>query len=240
MAAQKTQEEEIVEEERPKCEKCGGPMYKRLLVVHAESESPTRDFINILQCNLCRYYVEYVEPVVVVPEPEPISKIIEKAYDLGVEYEKKSLGCAQTVIAAIFDSLGIWSEGAFKAATGLSNGLGSKGVETCGALIGASMAISFIYGREHKNFDDMFQTLKSGALVKRLYNQFLREYGVVHCSDMQKELLGVTWNYWDLTDMEENFRRQMIDTCSGIVGTVAKIATKIILKNGFTPKSRKR
>jgi C_GCAxxG_C_C family probable redox protein len=239
MAAQKTKEE-VSEAEIPKCEKCGGPMYKRLLIVHAESETPTRDFINILQCNLCRFYIEYVEPVIVEPVPEPIYKIIAKAYELGVEYEKKSLGCAQTSLAAIFDALGIWSEDAFKAATGLSNGLGSKGVETCGALIGAAMAISFIFGREHEDFDDMFRVLKSGALVKRLYNQFLREYGVVHCSDMQKALLGVTWNYWELTDMDDSFRTQMIETCSGIVGNTAKMATTIILKNGFTPKSRKR
>ena len=239
MAAQKT-EEEVTEVEKPKCEKCGGDMYNRLLVV-SNNESPTRDFVNILQCNLCRFYIEFVPEIVKVVEvPEPIHKIIDKAYDLGVEYEKKSLGCAQTVMAAIFDALGIWSDDAFKAATGLSNGLGSTGVGTCGALIGASMAISYIFGREHKNFNDMFQTLKSGALAKRLYNLFLRKYGITQCSDVQKALLGVTWDYWELTDMDDSFRTQMIDTCSDIVGNVAKMATAIILKNGFTPKNRKK
>ena len=55
------------------------------------------------------------------------SPIAQKAYDLGVKYEKECTGCAQTVVAAMFEALGIWSDDVFKAASGLANGLGLTG-----------------------------------------------------------------------------------------------------------------
>ena len=78
----------------------------------------------------------------------PTSPIAEKAYELGVKYEKQCTGCAQTIVAAMFESLGIWSDDVFKAASGLANGLGLTGDGTCAALLGASMVISYIFGRE--------------------------------------------------------------------------------------------
>ena len=161
-------------------------------------------------------------------------QIIDKAYELGVKYEKECTGCAQTTIAAIFEALGVWNDGVFKAASGLANGLGLTGDGTCAALLGASMVISFLYGREHKDFREMYKPMKSYGLVKKLHNQFVREYKSTRCSEVQKNLMGVTWNLWDLNEMEENFKIQMTDNCSKIVGNISKLATKLILENGYT------
>ncbi|MEM4156195.1 MAG: hypothetical protein QXQ38_05665 [Archaeoglobaceae archaeon] len=54
-------------------------------------------------------------------------EILEKAFELGQKYEREYTGCAQTVIAAIFDTLGIWNEDVFRAASGLADGLGLTG-----------------------------------------------------------------------------------------------------------------
>lgn len=173
------------------------------------------------------------------PTMESNSKdqIMEKAYELGVKYEKECTGCAQTIIAAIFEALGIWNDDVFRAASGLANGLGLTGDGTCAALLGASMVISYIFGREHKDFKEIYKPMKSYGLVKKLHNQFVREYGGEYnscrCSDVQKGNLGVSWDLWSLNEMDENFRTQMIDACSKIVGNVAKLTIKLLFENGY-------
>jgi len=233
MAAQK----EVSEESKNfLCEKCGSVMVKRVLPV---KDSPTLDFINIMQCNTCRFYF-VPEPEIIEPEvlAEFKELLINKAYDLGVKYEKEYAGCAQTIVAAIFESLGIWSEDIFEATTGLSNGLGLTGEETCAALLGASMVISYIFGRDHKDFRDEYEPMKSYALVKRLHNIFIRKYGACQCRNIQTKQFDVTWVYEERYEMKGHLRSHMIDFCSEIVGNIAKIATKIILENGFHPKTK--
>jgi C_GCAxxG_C_C family probable redox protein len=166
----------------------------------------------------------------------PTSPIAEKAYELAIKYEKQCTGCAQTIVAAMFESLGIWSDDVFKSASGLANGLGLTGDGTCAALLGASMVISFIFGREHKDFDEIYKPMKSYGIVKRLHNLYMREYATCRCADVQKGLMGVTWNLWELNEMDDNFREQMIDNCSKLVGNIARMATKLILENGYVPK----
>ena len=95
------------------------------------------------------------------PTMESNSKdqIMEKAYELGVKYEKECTGCAQTIIAATFEALGIWNDDVFRAASGLANGLGLTGDGSCAALLGASMVINYLFGREHKDFKEIYKLL---------------------------------------------------------------------------------
>ena len=165
--------------------------------------------------------------------------ILEKAFELGVKYEKECTGCAQTVVAAIFESLGIWSEDVFKAASGLANGLGLTGNGSCAALLGASMVISYLFGRDHADFEEPYKPMKSYGLVKKLHNIFTKEYGACKCNEVQKSMIGVTWNLWELNAMDDSFKSQMIDSCAQLVGNVAKLAVQIILDAGFKPKTSK-
>ncbi len=176
-----------------------------------------------------------------VPTMESKSKeqMMEKAYELGVKYEKECTGCAQTVVAAIFEALGIWNEDVFKAASGLANGLGLTGEGSCAALLGASMVISYLFGREHKDFEEIYKPMKSYGLVKNLLNQYVREYGgeskSCRCSDVQKGLMGITWDLWSMNEMNDSFKTQMVDNCSKIVGNIAKLTVKLLLENGYVP-----
>ena len=56
-----------------------------------------------------------------IPE-ETWKEYVEKAYILGDRYERQYHGCGQCVLAAIFDTLDIYDENVFCAATGLSGG----------------------------------------------------------------------------------------------------------------------
>jgi hypothetical protein len=48
--------------------------------------------------------------------------LLDKAYQLGFEYEKTYRGCSQCAIAAIQDTLDIRDDSVFKAGTGLAGG----------------------------------------------------------------------------------------------------------------------
>ncbi|MGV9174175.1 MAG: C-GCAxxG-C-C family protein [Promethearchaeia archaeon] len=160
-------------------------------------------------------------------------QISEKAFELGRQYEQKCTGCAQTTIAAIFEALGIWSEDVFKAASGLADGLGLTGDGSCGALVGASMVISYLYGREKKDFQNIQKPMKSYSLVKELHDKYIEQHGSCRCYDVQEKGFGRTYNLWDPKEMKEAFTSGMMDYCSTIVGEVAKMATELILDNGF-------
>ncbi|MFW9785603.1 MAG: C-GCAxxG-C-C family protein [Candidatus Heimdallarchaeota archaeon] len=162
-------------------------------------------------------------------------KIIEKAFELGQKFEKRYTGCAQTTIAAIFQALGIWNDDVFKAGSGLADGLGLTGNGTCGALTGASMAISYLFGRDYKDFGDMYKPMESYRLVKKLHDQYVKKYGNCRCHDVQESLIGRTYNLWDPKDLKEAFQSGMMEQCSKLVGNVAKMATEIILEAGFSP-----
>jgi len=166
---------------------------------------------------------------------ESNEQIIKKAFELGKKYEKECTGCAQTAVAGIFDSLGIWNEDVFKAASGLADGLGLTGDGSCGALVGASMVIGYLFGRERKDFKDMYKPEKSYELVKQLHDKYIKKYGSCRCYDVQEKLVGRTYNLWNPDERKEAFESGMIEHCSTVVGKVAKMATKIILNNGFKP-----
>ena len=164
------------------------------------------------------------------------NEIIAKAYELGKKYEKKCTGCAQTAIAAIFESLNIWNEDVFKAASGLADGLGLTGDGSCGALVGSSMVIGYIYGRGKEDFEDMYKPMKSYTLVKKLHDKYVKKYGTCRCHDVQKKLVGRTYDLWNADELKEAFKSGMMEHCSDLVGTIAQMATKIILNSGYIPK----
>jgi C_GCAxxG_C_C family probable redox protein len=163
-------------------------------------------------------------------------EILDKAYELGKKYEKQCTGCSQSAIAAIFEALGIWNEDVFKAASGLADGLGLTGDGSCGALVGASMVISYLFGREHKDFKDMYKPLKSYKLVKELHDKYVSIYGSCRCFDVQQKLMGRTYNLWNEKEFEEAASSGMMNYSSDVVGNVAKMAVQIILDNEFSPK----
>lgn len=157
-------------------------------------------------------------------------ELLNKAFELGEKYERENTGCSQTAIAAIFDTLEIWNEDVFKAASGLADGLGLTGDGACGALVGASMVISWLYPRERSNFKDMFAPMKAYELVKKLHDQFVEKYGTCRCYDVQKTLMGRTYNLWDPEELNLAFTSGMMDHCSKVVGNAAKLAVKLILE----------
>lgn len=154
---------------------------------------------------------------------------VKKAFEYAKSYEMKCTGCAQTAMAGIFDALGIWNDDVFRCASGLADGIGLTGDGSCGALVGASLIIGHLFGREKRDFQDILKPMKSYLLVKELHDRFVEKYGSCRCYDIQEKLMGRTYDLYDTNDLKDAFKSGMIDVCSTLVGNCASLAVEVIL-----------
>ncbi len=155
---------------------------------------------------------------------------LEQAYELAKFYETKCTGCAQAVVAAVFEVIGNGSDEVFKSASGLADGIGLTGQGSCGALLGGALAISHYYGRDKEAFENIRRPIKSYMLAKRLFKEFEQKYGYTKCNDIQKSLTGRSFDFWDMKDVREAMSCNLRNQCSKVVGTAAKLTTNIILE----------
>ena len=165
--------------------------------------------------------------------------ILEKAFESALNYERKCTGCAQTTIAGIFEALGIENDDVFRSASGLADGLGLTGDGSCGALVGGAMVIGYLFGRKKKDFSDMMKPMTSYILTKRLHDRFVEKYGTCRCYDIQKSLMGRTFNLYNPSELKQATEYGMIDHCSKVVGTSARLATEIIIDEMDRQKDKK-
>jgi len=165
--------------------------------------------------------------------------ILEKAFESARKCEMKCTGCAQTSIAGIFDALGIENDDVFRSASGLADGLGLTGDGSCGALVGGAMVISYLFGREKKDFPDMLKPMRSYIMAKRLHDRFVEQFGSCRCYDIQKRLMGRTFNLYEPSELEKATEAGMPAHCSRVVGTAAKLATELILDERERQKGKK-
>jgi C_GCAxxG_C_C family probable redox protein len=156
-------------------------------------------------------------------------ELLETAFTSAKQYEMKSGGCPQCTLAGIFKALDIENADVFRAATGFADGVGLTGNGHCGALSGGVMAISYIFGRDTEDFDDMTKLVKANLLAKNLHDKFVEKFGACRCYDLQTSFFGRFYNLWDPAELKEALQAGMLNQCSDVVGEVARMATEIIL-----------
>ncbi|MBN2299126.1 MAG: C_GCAxxG_C_C family protein [Deltaproteobacteria bacterium] len=157
-------------------------------------------------------------------------EMLDRAFETGKQYEMKNGGCPQCTLAAIFDVLGQENDAVFKSATALADGVGLTGDGHCGALSGGTIAIGYLHGREKKDFGDMMKLVKANLLAKELRDRFVEKYGTVRCSDLQNRFFGRFYNLYDPEELQAAFAAGMLDTCSDVVGDVARMTVDILLE----------
>ncbi|MEE9913335.1 MAG: C-GCAxxG-C-C family protein [Deltaproteobacteria bacterium] len=165
-------------------------------------------------------------------------KQLDKVFDIAKDNELNCTGCAQSTAAAVMEALGMKDESAFKAASGLSMGVGLTGDGTCGALIGGAIAIGLLFGRTYQDFEDPGAAMPAYDLVRLLYDDFRARYGTTRCNDIQVKLMG---RYYDM-DKDEDYEAAladgMRDHCSVLVGNAARKTLEIILNAQDEDKAR--
>ncbi|MFA6504955.1 MAG: C-GCAxxG-C-C family protein [Treponemataceae bacterium] len=167
--------------------------------------------------------------------------LFKKIYDLGFTYEKEYRGCAQCVIAALTDGLGIRSketDAIFKSATALAGGVAQETDGNCGAYAGGAMMISYYLGRERDNFADPAKIrAQTSALVSKLHARFIAEYGTVTCARIHTKIMGRPFYIKDPDELVKfDAAGAHTDKCTNVVGMAAKWTAEILHEAGLLPK----
>jgi len=162
-------------------------------------------------------------------------KLISEVSEIAYRNEKQYAGCAQAVIGAFKELTGSKiHDDVFKAGTALMGGIGCSG-NACGSLTGAVMVMSIFLGREYDNFSDPEKIrFESSKLSKKLTDRFIEEYGTVNCWDIQRKIMGRSFNSWDKKEYAEFLKAGGHDTkCPSVCGNAAKWTMEILIEEGL-------
>ncbi|KXA98732.1 hypothetical protein AKJ40_04510 [candidate division MSBL1 archaeon SCGC-AAA259M10] len=159
-------------------------------------------------------------------------KMLEKAYELGFEFEKNYHGCAQCVIGAIYELFPEMKERkVFQSASGLAAGIGLSTEGHCGALSAGVMILSQKFGRTLRKIEDSEERrFKAYRLSEKLVEKFLGVYSSVKCKEIQKKLMGRSFYLFDPDDWEafEKIGGHK-KVCPDVVGKATKWTVEILL-----------
>jgi C_GCAxxG_C_C family probable redox protein len=159
--------------------------------------------------------------------------ILQKAYDLGYEFERKYHGCAQCVIGAVYRIFPeMRSEDIFRSANTQAGGLGLTSLGQCGAAAGAGMIIGQIYGR---SMGDIADQEKKRFLAYRMGREFavrfIKETGSLICGEIQKNKMGKRFDLLNPSDWEEFEKAGGHDRhCPDVVGIATRIVVDMLMQ----------
>ena len=80
----------------------------------------------------------------------------------------------------------------------------------------------------------MMKLVKANLMARELRDRFVEKYGMVRCYDLQNKFFGRFYNLYDPAELEAAFKGGMLDTCSTVVGEVARMTVDIILEERKT------
>lgn len=159
-------------------------------------------------------------------------KLKNEIYNRAFSYEKKYGYCSQAVVAALQDFFPEIEEQTFKASQTLAGGGALCGGGSCGALAGGMLVIGSYFGRSRKDFG--IKKRKVSNLARELKENFYEEFGSVICSDIQKKIIGRSFDLWNNQD-NRAFKAAgaHLDKCPNVAGTAASITAQILLDEGI-------
>jgi len=105
-----------------------------------------------------------------------------KHADKANEYFSNNFNCAQSIFTTYAQEYGIDEKLALK--LGCCFGGGARKGEMCGAVSGALMVLSLLYG--HNESEDMFSKKKAYAITNEYMNRFTEKNGSVVCRNLLK------------------------------------------------------
>ncbi len=156
---------------------------------------------------------------------EPREQILDEVERKAAEYEIESGCCSQGCLRALQEQFEIGNIETYKAATAMP-GIALRG-ETCGAVVGALMAIGLVWGREDpKDMDSFFRAISMG---RKFCGAFEKEFGTVMCRDIVKQRFGKELNLADPADAKEFARMDGFRVCSYVPGKAARIVAGMVL-----------
>jgi C_GCAxxG_C_C family probable redox protein len=164
------------------------------------------------------------------------AKLLEKAYALGFDYEKRYRGCGQCTLAAVQETLDMVDEAVFQATTGFAGGVALLGDGICGAYAAGVLFFGQISGRDRFHFADPEKRIRSNCYkpIQKLHDRFIQEYGAVCCRDIQAKIFGRSYDLRD-PDQRAKFEDAGAHTskCLDAVGKAARWTVEIAVEEGY-------
>ncbi|MCX5636964.1 MAG: C-GCAxxG-C-C family protein [Planctomycetota bacterium] len=143
--------------------------------------------------------------------------------EIAVAKFLKGYNCAQAIIYAFSDDLGMDKNTALKIACGFGAGMGRK-QEVCGAVTGGIMVIGLKYGRGEN--DDRKVMDLAYVKVRSLMDRFSEKHGTFIC----RKLVGECELTTDEGQKQYREKDLLHKVCGPCVGTVAEILEDILLQ----------
>jgi C_GCAxxG_C_C family probable redox protein len=168
-------------------------------------------------------------------------QLLDKVYQLGVDYESNSYGCSQSTVAALHEVIG-FDDVVVKVSTSLCGGTASQSVGTCGALAGGIMVCDYFFGRpvarlsSEKKLEETLMALETAQdAPKELVKRYISEYGTISCSGIMTKKYGRPYYLNDPDDFrkfEEAGAHTDPRKCVAVVGQAARWALGMLLDKG--------
>jgi C_GCAxxG_C_C family probable redox protein len=152
---------------------------------------------------------------------ETLDHLEKKAGD----YEELFGSCAQGTLLALQEQFGLEDTQTLKAATAMP-GIALRG-ETCGAVMGAIMALGLAFGRDKP--DDFSAVQRTTKAARKLCRRFEEQFGSCNCRDVQHHIFGRSFNLADANDQLEFVKADAAKKCRAPAGKAARIAGDLIL-----------
>jgi C_GCAxxG_C_C family probable redox protein len=169
----------------------------------------------------------------------PREQLLQKAYDLGVSFEKYSGSCSQCTVAALREILG-FEEVIVKIATSSCGGQAGLSTGACGGVIGGTIVLDYFLGRPANMVSatqeipqGMEEFLRAMEAARSLSNRFLRKYGSILCPQVQAKIFGRSFNHQDPLDWQA-FMEAGAHTdptkCMSVVGNAARWTLETLIE----------
>jgi hypothetical protein len=168
-------------------------------------------------------------------------QLMDKAYELGANFEKNSRSCSQSTVAALHELLG-FEDVVVKIATSSCGGQVRRVEGTCGAVIGGTLVLDYFFGRpadklssDIKNQENVNLIGKAISVAELLSDRFAKQYGTILCPGVHAELFGRAFRFKNPVE-GELFEQAGAHTdpskCMSVVGNAARWTMEILLDKG--------
>jgi len=165
--------------------------------------------------------------------------MVAQAAQRAADAERQCWGCSQAVLGALQETLGIGDNESFRAGTILSAGVARRG-ETCGALIGALMALGVACGRSQMTDKEAYNRAMDNAqdVVNGFKAGIERHYKLASplkstlCPEIQTRLYGRSFNFLDVPERKafNDAGGHNPDGCPMVCAIATEAAARKILK----------
>ena len=166
-------------------------------------------------------------------------QLMDKAYELGFDFEKYSHSCSQSAVAAMHEIIDM-DDAVVRVATSSAGGQAARVTGTCGALIGGTMVLDYFFGRPVADLSHIDQAQanleplhNAVEIAGSLFDKFLAEHGTVICPHLQTRLYG---RPFFISDEEEMAKFERLGghanpekSCCRVVGNTTRWVMELLL-----------